>query len=99
MRSDCRVCACNRASAGASPPWYLPGCLDLDRFKAVNDTLGHPAEDKLLCEVASRLLSCVRDGDTVARLGGDKWPSFKPAALEPTRPGRWHPVTATTQRC
>jgi len=58
--------------AGGSPPIVLL-CLDLDRFKAVNDTYGHPAGDLLLVAVARRLERQVRAGDLCARLGGDEF--------------------------
>lgn len=47
--------------------------LDLDRFKPINDSLGHAAGDRMLKDMAERLLACVDDDDTVARMGGDEF--------------------------
>jgi len=59
--------------AGRSRRKFAVMCLDLDRFKLVNDTLGHSAGDKVLKVVAERLRAGLRESDTVARLGGDEF--------------------------
>jgi len=58
-------------------------CLDLDRFKDVNDAHGHPIGDLLLKSVAARLRQCIRDADMVARLGGDEFAIMQVGASQP----------------
>jgi diguanylate cyclase (GGDEF)-like protein/PAS domain S-box-containing protein len=63
--------------------WFAALYLDLDRFKVVNDSLGHLVGDELLTAVSRRLEACLRDGDELARLGGDEFAILLNAIADP----------------
>lgn len=62
--------------------------IDLDRFKEINDTLGHDTGDKLLKEAAARISQCVREMDTVARMGGDEFTVILSQITDPVYAGK-----------
>ena len=75
-----------RLEQALADPRRPPGAvlfLDLDRFKQVNDTGGHPVGDRMLCDLARLIESKVRRGDSVARLGGDEFAVLLPECPEP----------------
>ena len=72
--------------------------LDLDRFKEINDTLGHQSGDLLLQALAERLETLIRDTDTVARLGGDEFAIVSPGAGTRATPSCWPNESARGSR-
>lgn len=70
--------------------------LDLDNFKAINDSLGHSVGDRVLCEVAGRLQGCLQEGETISRQGGDEFLVIVPELRDPIRITRLSEAIATT---
>ena len=70
---------------GRSGKGFALHLIDLDRFKNVNDTMGHQAGDELLKQAAARLKSVCRTGDTIARLGGDEFALIQHDVSNPDR--------------
>ncbi|MDP3546340.1 MAG: EAL domain-containing protein, partial [Phreatobacter sp.] len=70
--------------SAAKPTECAVLCIDIDRFKVVNDTLGHAVGDALLVAAGERLRACVQDGDVLARLGGDEFGIIQRSGAQPT---------------